>query len=220
MGKIILFTNVKGGVGKTTLCSFFATYLSQSGRPVAVVDADIQQSLYDHRQLDLQNHPNAPMPWQIKAFTGMSRDEVATALTNLKKLSCDIIIDCPGNIIDPNLGAIYSMADIAVVPTHYYYDVMKATFKFAEMFKARFRAQMFFIPNNISGIEEGRPGVKVLREDATEQLKPYGILTARIKRSVIVAEYNTLIPLTSYQINAVKFPFKPIIEELEKGGVD
>ena len=84
MGKIILFTNVKGGVGKTTLCSVFATYLSQNGRPVAVIDADIQQSLYDHRQLDLQNSPNARLPWQIKALAGMPREEVAVALEKLR----------------------------------------------------------------------------------------------------------------------------------------
>ncbi len=45
MGKIVLYTNVKGGVGKTTLCGIFATYLANSGRTVAVVDADLQQSL-------------------------------------------------------------------------------------------------------------------------------------------------------------------------------
>ena len=37
MGKIVLYTNVKGGVGKTTLCGIFATYLGNSGRTVAVV---------------------------------------------------------------------------------------------------------------------------------------------------------------------------------------
>ena len=54
MGKIIVFTNVKGGVGKTLMCSYFASYLTQKGRRVAVVDADIQQSLSDHREDDLQ----------------------------------------------------------------------------------------------------------------------------------------------------------------------
>lgn len=220
MGKIILFTNVKGGVGKTTLCSVFATYLSQNGRPVAVIDADIQQSLYDHRQLDLQNSPNARLPWQIKALAGMPREEVAIALEKLRGLSCDTVIDCPGNIIDPNLGAIYSKADIAVVPTHYCYDVMKATFKFAVMFRARFRARMFFVPNNLSGIEESRSSIMANREDAMEQLKPFGVLTARVKRSVVMAEYSTLLPLTPYQRNAVKYPFGPIVAELEKGGVD
>ena len=38
MGKIIVFTNVKGGVGKTLMCSYFASYLTQKGRRVAVVE--------------------------------------------------------------------------------------------------------------------------------------------------------------------------------------
>ena len=31
MSKIILFSNIKGGVGKTTLCAHFAEYLSMKG---------------------------------------------------------------------------------------------------------------------------------------------------------------------------------------------
>jgi chromosome partitioning protein len=53
MGKIVLYTNVKGGVGKTTLCGVFATNLANIGRNVAVVDADLQQSLFRHRKRDL-----------------------------------------------------------------------------------------------------------------------------------------------------------------------
>jgi len=220
MGKIVICSNVKGGVGKTVVSSLLASYLSQIGRPVAVVDADIQQSLSDHREEDLQKFPNLPLPWQIKSFAGMSLEEVTKTLANLKKISYDIVIDCPGNIIDPNLKAIYSVADIAVVPFHYDTDSIKATYKFTNLFKSKFSAKMFFIPNNVSGIEEGRETVNELREKAKEVLKSYGYITARIKRSVTVAEYSTLLPLTSYQRNAVMYAFKPIIEELEKGGVD
>jgi len=220
MGKIILFTNVKGGVGKTVMCSFFASFLTQNGRRVAVIDADIQQSLSDHREDDLQKYPDLPLPWQIKSFAGMSPDAVANTLTNLKSLSYDVVIDCPGNIIDPNLKAIYSVADIAVVPIHYDPDSIRATFKFARLFKKNFRARMFFLPNNISGIEENRDSVKELRDKAFDVLKEFGYLTARVKRCVSVAEYSTILPLSSFQRNAVKYPFEPIIKELEKGGVE
>ena len=54
--KIILFTNIKGGVGKTTLCGLFATFCAEKGIPVAVMDADIQQSLFRHRQRELQQN--------------------------------------------------------------------------------------------------------------------------------------------------------------------
>ena len=36
MNKIILFANIKGGVGKTTLCATFANYLRMDGKKVVV----------------------------------------------------------------------------------------------------------------------------------------------------------------------------------------
>ncbi|MCM1510938.1 MAG: ParA family protein [Clostridium sp.] len=197
-----------------------ATFLSENGRHVAVVDADIQQSISDHRLMDLKAHPNVPLPWQIRSFISMSPEAVANALVNLKKLSCDIIIDCPGNIIDPNLKAIYTYADIALVPMHYDPDSLKATYRFIGTFKAKFGAKLFFVPNAISGVDDNRDNVKQLREKVRDLLKPHGELTARIKRTVVVSEYSTILSLTRYQRNAVKYAFEPIIKELEKGGVE
>ena len=53
--KIILFSNVKGGVGKSTLCSLFATYCAEKGIPTAVVDADLQQSLVRQRKREKEH---------------------------------------------------------------------------------------------------------------------------------------------------------------------
>ena len=46
---IITFASQKGGVGKTSLCSLFATYCVEQGLPVAVLDADTQLSLRKNR---------------------------------------------------------------------------------------------------------------------------------------------------------------------------
>ena len=81
--KIVLLTNIKGGVGKTTLCGLFATYLAQQGIPVAVMDADIQQSLYRHRQRDLSANPTEELPWQVQSIN-TSDDEMVESL--VKKL--------------------------------------------------------------------------------------------------------------------------------------
>ena len=218
MGKIVLYTNVKGGVGKTTLCGLFATYLANSGRTIAVVDADLQQSLFRHRKRDLQQNLDASLPWEINTLRGRTPEEVATIMASLKLLPYDVIIDCPGNLVDPNLEVIYSNADIAVVPIHYDSDTLDATQMFCETFKDHFGAKMFFVPNGIVSVEERREHLQQERDKAIEQLKAYGTVTPRIKRSVVISDYNTLLPLTIYQRNAVKYAFEPIINELQEGG--
>jgi chromosome partitioning protein len=218
MGKIVLYTNVKGGVGKTTLCGIFATYLANSGRTVAVVDADLQQSLFRHRKRDLQQNPDASLPWEINTLRDRAPEEVAIIMEGLKQLPYDVIIDCPGNLVDPNLEVIYSNADIAVVPIHYDSDTLDATQMFCEIFKAHFGAKIFFVPNGIVSVEERREHLQQERDKAIEQLKAYGTVTPRIKRSVVISDYNTLLPLTIYQRNAVKYAFEPIINELQEGG--
>lgn len=218
MGKIVLYTNVKGGVGKTTLCGIFATNLANIGRNVAVVDADLQQSLFRHRKRDLLHNPDASLPWEIETFWGRTTEEVTQIMSKLKQLPYDIIIDCPGNLVDPNLKVIYSCADIAVVPIHYDSDTLDATQMFCEVFKAHFGAKIFFVPNGIVSVEERREHLQQERDKAIEQLKAYGTITPRIKRSVVISDYNTLLPLTIYQRNAVKYAFEPIINELQEGG--
>ena len=220
MGKIVLYTNVKGGVGKTTLCGVFATYLANSGRTVAVVDADLQQSLFRHRKRDLQQNPDACLPWEINTLRGRTPEETAIIMANLKLLPYDVIIDCPGNLVDPNLKVIYSIADIAVVPIHYDSDTLDATKMFCETFKAHFGAKMFFVPNGIVSVEERREHLQQERDKAIELLKAYGTVTPIIKRSVVISDYNTLFPLTTYQRYAVKYAFEPVINELQKGGAE
>ena len=48
--RIVIFSNIKGGVGKTTLFSLFESYLEYRGYAFIAIDADLQASLYSHRQ--------------------------------------------------------------------------------------------------------------------------------------------------------------------------
>ena len=84
--KIILFTNIKGGVGKTTLCGLFATFCAEKGIPVAVMDADIQQSLFRHRQRELQQNQTTNLPWQIQSISTSDEDVVEKVMKKLKDI--------------------------------------------------------------------------------------------------------------------------------------
>ena len=65
MNKIILFSNIKGGVGKTTTSAHFTEYLTEKGLSAIAVDADLQASLSRHRERELEADPEQQTPWEI-----------------------------------------------------------------------------------------------------------------------------------------------------------
>lgn len=95
MNKIILFANVKGGVGKTTLCATFANYLRMNEYNV-VVDADLQQSLAFHRQSDLKENEGTPIPYHVVQFKASSHEEAKKLMEQYKTFDGYVLIDCPG----------------------------------------------------------------------------------------------------------------------------
>lgn len=82
--KIILFSNLKGGVGKSCLSVLFSTYLHEQGIPVMVVDADIQQSIFRQRQRELSENPYAALPWQLQPFNSDDLETVKSVIESLK----------------------------------------------------------------------------------------------------------------------------------------
>ena len=95
--RIIAFANLKGGVGKTSICAMFASYLNELGKAVAVIDADIQQSLYRHRQREVQNEPEAKQPFQILTLPSRKAADVSAIMEKMKAVDGYILVDCPGN---------------------------------------------------------------------------------------------------------------------------
>ena len=71
----IIFSNIKGGVGKTTLCALFASYLAEKGYPVIAIDADLQASLYRHRQREKDVAPDTQIPWNVEMLDSSDSDK-------------------------------------------------------------------------------------------------------------------------------------------------
>ena len=131
--KIVLFSNMKGGTGKTTLCELFATYAVEKGLPIIVYDADTQLSLYKDRQDDVSENPDAETLWDI--YPLIVDDNIKGQISSLKNVPGVVLIDCPGNIDNENLQEIFAAADIVIMPFRYDRKNVRETETFSEILR-------------------------------------------------------------------------------------
>ena len=155
MSKIILFSNIKGGVGKTTLCAHFAEYLSMKGVTIVAVDADLQASLSRHREREVEADPEQTVPWGIARLNTLDSKIVKATMNKYKEQDGIVLIDCPGNLNDNNLAIIYAVADFIVIPMTYDVDTIDATGIFITVIRQQSKAKLVFVPNRIN-ITEGK----------------------------------------------------------------
>lgn len=209
--RIVLFSNIKGGVGKTTLCALFASYLAENGIPVIAIDADLQASLYRHRQREQDVAVGVQAPWNVDLLDTTDSKQLKKVMTQLKKVPGVVLIDCPGNLNDRNLEYIYKSADTAVIPISFDPDTVDATGIFIKALKSISEAQLVFIPNRIITSERKSEELRQ-RAQTTELLGLVGTVTPTIKQSVTVKRYTTLYPLEKVQLDIVKPAFNKIME--------
>lgn len=142
MGKSIVITSGKGGVGKTTTTANLGTGLAQIGRRVCLVDADIglrnldvvlglenrivydlidvvegncrvrQALIKDKRLENLYLLPSA----QTREKDAISPDQMLKLITELKEEFDYILVDCPAGIEQGFRNAIAG-ADMAIIVT-------------------------------------------------------------------------------------------------------
>ena len=210
----VITTSIKGGVGKTQLCASAAMYFLEKGIPVKVIDADIQQSLYRHRQRDLAAHPDEWVPFSIDFLNTTDLETVKSIMNTISAIPCCFLIDCPGNINDPALSIIYQDADFAIIPFELNADSVDATIMFAEMFKEHFHGKMFFVPNKVSTVYEKRSEIRKTREDAMESLSKLGTVTPDIKLTTYLNGYSTLELLDWEHRKFITEAFLPIVKPI------
>lgn len=209
--KIVIFSNIKGGVGKTTLCALFASYLAENGVPVITIDADLQASLYRHRQREQDVATDIKAPWNVELLDTADSKQLKKVMEQLKKVPGIVLIDCPGNLNDRNLEYIYKNADTAVIPISFDPDTVDATGIFIKALKSVSKANLAFIPNRIITSERKSEELRQ-RAQTTEFLGLVGSVMPTIKQSVAVKRYTTLYPLEKAQLDIVEPAFRKIME--------
>lgn len=219
--KIVLFSNIKGGVGKSTLCILFAHYLVSKGISVSVVDADIQRTISRQRERDKSRCPESPEPWEVISIfdVGKKDGNAKNIIPVLQQEEGWILVDCPGNMEVDRLVPFFKSADAVVIPTSYAEPDIDATLSLfvPTLRDENDKAKFIFVPNRINDkMQKDMEDIKAARHKAISLIKGWGHVTAKIKQSVIFEphRFNTMDKLTMYQSNGVKYPFEEIISSL------
>ena len=204
---IVTFTNLKGGTGKTTLCSLFATYCVEQGLPVAVLDVDTQLSLRKNRFDDL-GFKNIEVPWQVWPFR--LDDTVQERLSKVRKVPGIILIDCPGSVDNNNLKYVYHSADIIIMPFRFDWMNVRETASFAEVVKGISKAKRLFLPNLVTQYDDKREELRAAIEQVNTALAKFGDVLPGIADSLDVRVSNTL-GINYKQRRVVRSSFDAII---------
>lgn len=118
---IMTFANQKGGVGKTTLCALFASYLVGKGHSVAVFDTDPQQSIVKKRASDSATYAGAPLPYTVYPFSLTNEQALLSLIGNLHNAGTVdfVLFDSAGSLNNQALLALFANSDYLLTPFHY-----------------------------------------------------------------------------------------------------
>lgn len=113
MGNVISFLNMKGGVGKTTLCKEIGYYLSRNNRRVLLVDVDPQanltQSIFEkfNYKHDYEYTTETNDKYKICKSTINNVFEYTSVVDSLKKEDCILDFNDNLSIIPGDLNTVF-----------------------------------------------------------------------------------------------------------------
>ena len=132
----VTWANEKGGVGKTTLCTLFANYLSEKKMSdVCVLDCDRQHSIVDKRKFDSQSLQTDKVPYEVKQIEIDRLQQSAQLLKSVKTANGIYLFDSPGNIYLEGMVPLLGFSDVIVCPYQYEFNCLSATQKFLNLVK-------------------------------------------------------------------------------------
>lgn len=197
MATIISFANQKGGVGKTTLCTTFANFLSERGESLLVIDCDNQQSIYEKRKADELKYKDHKFSYEVKAFDISKSENISLLMQKLKELDGIILIDTPGHLSQQGLVSIFAYSDFIVCPYQYEATSISSTVTFLKFFKElkgrvkEMKTRLLLVANRYDK-RIGKNDELKLWKQTEEAFANYGEILPRIDVKADMQRYNTI----------------------------
>lgn len=165
---IISVVNAKGGVGKTTISAHLALWLREQGLRVAAVDADPQGSLsqwLEHAAADIT----------LRRYC-----DIGTILDMTPRVNAThdvVVVDGPA-ALGPEIGAIVSLSDVALLPIGASMLDVWASYRMARLiYKMRFNPKRLGRPQAFTVLNRVHPNSR-LATVASEAVRCFGFPTA------------------------------------------
>lgn len=198
--RIITFANQKGGVGKTTLCTLFAEYLSARNEPVRILDCDLQQTIFSKRNEDVRKYPGNTMPFEVQPVEIAIPQNVKILMDSIKDskehTGC-VLIDAPGNLSQQGLVPLFAMSDYLVCPFQFESSSINSTATFIgfilklKKMIPQMHTQMVFVVNKWMKTY-GKKTEWELWNKTEDHLRHFGLVAPRIEQKADIQRYNTM----------------------------
>ena len=226
----VVFANQKGGVGKSTLCMLFANYLSWKGKPVCIIDTDLQKTILMQRQKDVQIYDEEE-PYVIQSFDVSEPELMQQLMDSASQVEGYVLFDSPGNVSEDGLVPLFTNADYIVCPYEYEDKTLDSTGVFVQVVNAlkevnpdmhaqiflvhnpQMTAQLFFVPNRIDP-RIGTSDEQRMWSDTNDIFSQIGKVTPMVNSRATLKRINTF-ELLATQREAVKGAFEYMIRRMK-----
>lgn len=189
----IVFSNQKGGVGKSTLCVSLANYWASQGLQVHVYDVDVQKTLTIARAEELKNEPDRHPLFEITSM------EIVTFCKQIESISKEpglVLIDLPGSFGKETIQILQSV-DLVIVPFQYENYCLDATGRFGTQLDvilerspiAHFKS--VYVPNRIN-TNIGRKSDKAYWKMWEDAIRASALLSPIIPERACMQRRSTL----------------------------
>lgn len=217
--RIVVFANQKGGVGKSTLCMLFANYLAYKGKPVCIIDTDLQKTILSQRNKDSEIFLGDDEPYSVQGFDVSDPETMQQLMDSARQVDGFVLMDSPGNVSEDGLVPMFAGADFIVCPYEYEEKTLDSTGVFVGVINklrehnADMKGELFFVPNRIDArigtSEENR-----MWKQTDQIFKKLGHVTPRIASRATLKRINTY-ELLSTQRDAVSECFDYMLRKMK-----